>query len=167
MQSRMDNLMTCQTTPPPQQHTIGVWPARFVGLAIALLAAVPVGLAHQRYRANQDYLARAVRVEAAVIDMDISGPPEDRRYVPIYRFRDTRGTEWTVRSPVSYSRPPAVIGQAVSLFYDPQDPEAIKRPSIATFWAYISALGVFALVLIGLGGWISLKGHRIIRTRPQ
>jgi len=163
-QAHIANMMTREAD-VRERPTINVWTARLVGLAIVSLAIVPIWLAWERHRDNQAFLAKAVRVQAVVADLQVTGSGDDQRLVPVYRFQDADGREYSVRSPVAYRHPPATIGQSVPLLYDPGNPQTFKQPSFVSFWAYITVLLAFAGVLILFGAVVFARGHRFIHRR--
>jgi len=163
-QTYIANMMTREPD-ARKRPTINVWTARLAGLAIVSLAIVPAWLARERHRENQAFLAKAVRVQAVVADLQAVGSADDRRLVPVYRFQDAEGREHSVRSPVAYRHPPATIGQSVPLLYDPGNPEAFKQPSFVSFWAYITVLLAFAGTLVLFGSVVFARGHRFIHRR--
>lgn len=91
---------------PPKPTAIGLGLVGFVLLVTAALVA----------KSTYDLEQAGVRTQAVVVALERSGDS----YFAVFRFRDTKGREHTVRSNVSSKN--YFAGDGIPILYDPESP---------------------------------------------
>jgi hypothetical protein len=90
------------------------------------------------------------RVPAVIVSSDSSTDSEgDTTYSPVYAFT-YRGEERTHTSSVSSSSQPT-IGEAETLYVDPDDPTTVKADSFMDMWFLPALLGGMGIVFTAIG----------------
>jgi hypothetical protein len=114
-------------------------------LAYALSAIV--GLAAIVMLCNMTlFVGRSIAVEATVLEKLGSS------YV--VSFADITGNTMRAEIPLpavrSGARRKIVVGETVSILYDPNDPSSVKRNTFSSLWLFPLLLGCIAIVPIGI-----------------
>ena len=72
-------------------------------------------------------------------------------FVTVFTFTNAAGRTYTVRSGWASSRPSHRIGEAVTVLYPPEKPEAARIQSFQTLWLLPTVLGCSGLAAAGMG----------------
>ena len=130
-------------------------------MQITLLVVAPIFLvvAIGMSAYENDFLRHSLRAQAFVVQMEEIKSTETESpqstYAPVFTFR-VAGTEHTVHSN-SGSNPPAfVVGQSVSILYDPDSPEHAQIASWGQQWGLVFGFGIGAFVTGVLGLWMRI-----------
>ena len=114
----------------------------FLGL---IFFAVGVGLTFQQYLLRQD----ALQAQGTVISLAESCDDEGCTYRPIVRFTAQNGREEFYNSMYGSSPPAYEVGEIVTLFYQPDNPQK----------AFIQGEGgIFRVIFTAIGAGIMLVG---------
>lgn len=118
------------------------------------------GIAVVLYFRTRRFIEGASRVPAVVVahEEERAKGPNDRWtnfYYPIIEFRDLKGVQRRITSSIGSSAKPYRDGAAVTVLYDPADPEKIKMESFRELWLMplvLSGMGVI-FIIASLAGW--------------
>ncbi len=117
---------------------------RVFTILFLVIAAIPLGLGGYFYVRTQRFVSSAERAEGTVVAMAGS-----QTQAPVVAFTDGTGTPHRITSSVSSSPPAHVVGEKVTVLYDPLDPGSARLDSFIQLW-----LG--ATVALGIGGMFLL-----------
>ena len=116
--------------------------------ALGVLAAVWAVLA---FRSQRRYLSKALRATAVVQSVtEERSPRTGTFYTPVVQFKTAAGVEVTATSKSGQGRR-YVIGQPLSILYDPNDPQNLEIDAFWSRWLVVIAAIFFALVFFGIG----------------
>lgn len=106
-------------------------------LLFFLVGAVFVGISYTMYRNNRNLIENGVRTKGTVIDLHRLKPRE-YPLAPSIRYRKTDGTEHVFHSSEARNPPEYQIGEEVTLYYDPKDPDNVHLKG-NYFFVYVFA----------------------------
>ena len=103
-----------------------------------------------------------LRAEATVVRLVKKQEPDKKPiYHPEFRFTASDGKAYTVESGMGSSSPDYVVGQKLSVVYDPDDPSKAVIESFWEIWVSPIALILLGLILVHVG----LFGRSVRRKR--
>jgi hypothetical protein len=140
---------------------------RIIGFAILLLSAIPLGIAAYWYDRTESFLERAEKTQATVVDVEERRSEGDLMFYPVFSFTDREGNTHEIRSSVGANPPSYAIGDRVDVYYNPDYPERNKLDRFVSLWLGPAILAFMGLILIVLGGLVSLVGPTIVRFADQ
>jgi uncharacterized protein DUF3592 len=119
-----------------------------VFVALGILAVVWAVLA---FRSQRRYLRKALQATAVV--QSVTEERSQRTgtfYIPVVQFKTPAGIEVTATSKSGQGRR-YVVGQSISVLYDPDDPQNLEIDAFWSRWLVVMAAIFFALVFFGIG----------------
>jgi Protein of unknown function (DUF3592) len=125
----------------------------FAAIGIAMLSG-----AFFLYQNTSSFLAKAVKVDGAVIENVRKNSNGSTTYWPVIQFTDSSGAnvEFTSASgsnPASYSE-----GDTVEVVYSPDEPEKAKIKSFFPLWGAATIVGGIGFVFSLIGGGMMVFG---------
>ena len=107
------------------------------------------------------FIAKAVKADGVVSDMVRSYSNRSYSYAPVVRFVARDGKKIEFKSSVSSNPPSYRIGQKVTVFYDPENPQTAKINSFMSLWALPAVTGgvgtLFLLVSAAISFGVTLR----------
>lgn len=132
----------------------------FVGIGVA---AAVYGV--KFWFGTRSFLARAVRTGGLIVDFKRERSASSRGggssvvYYPIFRFTAPDGRAVVQRAQAGSSHPRLRPGDAVTVLFDPQDPEQARIDSIGNRGPLTSVMIIgFGIVFAGAGVWMFVGG---------
>ncbi len=123
----------------------------FMGLGI--LAVVWAGLA---FRSQRRFLRKSRRATGVVQSVKVERTQRmGTFYVPVIQFTTAAGVTVSATSKSGQGRG-YVIGQSISVLYDPDDPQNLEIDAFWSRWLVVIAAVFFALVFFGIGTGVFL-----------
>jgi hypothetical protein len=126
-----------------------------IGLLL-LLAAVSTAWT------TKAWLARAVEVRGQVIEMVRVRAKESHRYLftPLVRFQTVDGRVVEFQSSHRSNPPAYYTGQAVSVLYDPEQPNSAAICGVLSIWSLPMVLSFLGAIFLALGTVIAVLIER-------
>lgn len=133
-----------------------------VGLTVIGVASMALVAALGAFIYSLSFVRTAARADGHVVQLqkDESDPTS---FHTVFTFRDSRGTEHTVRSALASSPPEYKVGDSVVVLYDTNSPADAKIRNFFSLWGmtFITAL----LGLLGLPVGIIISKWPLIAAR--
>ncbi len=120
-----------------------------------LFSAVGVlfaGLGFHSYRSTRAFLARAHRVPGVVVDLSWSRSRNGGTYHPVLRFQTLDGRTVQATSDVGSRPAPARPGQAVTVLYDPENPQEARLDTMTGRGTLLGVIFMVIGALVAIGG---------------
>ena len=115
------------------------------GIGMVIVGSVLLGNA---YRFKRD----GILCHAEIVDLFERGESGSHTtFSPVFKFQDSAGKEYIVRSSHSSSHPDVAVGDKVEIIYAPDDPENASINSFIGVWGlsvFITAMGVLQSILV-------------------
>jgi hypothetical protein len=117
-----------------------------IGLLLLLAAAWSVW-------STRAWIARAVEVQGAVIEMVRVRDSEDKGYLftPVVRFQTADGRTIEFQSGLRTNPPAYRAGQAVSVLYDPEEPQSAAIRGVLSLWLTPIIVGFIGTIFLAVG----------------
>lgn len=107
--------------------------ARIIGVITIISAISTLALGVFFFVKTNRFLKTAVRTKGKVVDNKRSDSNGDV-YRPVFSFVDDSGKKYIVQSSFGSYPPKYEIGESISVFYDPQNPQHAKIDSFEILW---------------------------------
>ncbi|MBZ4033667.1 DUF3592 domain-containing protein [Flavobacterium sp. 17A] len=121
------------------------------------------------YVDKQAFLEKAETVQGTVVEMIPKRSKESTTYSPVVSFKTKTGQTITYTSSTSSNPPSYNVGESVTIFYDPADPNDAEINGFFSLWLGVLILGFIGTVffLIGFLGilfrWLKNKKAQNLR----
>ncbi len=134
----------------------------FIGVLITILGVIWVAT-------TASFLSRAARAPGVVSEMERSTSSEGGAvFYPVFTFTDGAGTAQTQRSSYGSSTYKLQSGDAVTVLYDPSDPEHARIDSFQTLWLGPLAITGFGLLFGGFACfWLSFATRAVKQMQDR
>lgn len=120
-----------------------------LGIILAFLAIIPLGISAYLYSRTMGFLERAVVTPAVVVAID-EKTTDDTFYYPVYRYQGPDNEYHRVLSGTGTTSYDHEIGDTVSLLVDPEDTKRWKKDTFTSLWllpTILAGIGVLPLLL--------------------
>lgn len=124
-----------------------------LGVVGVILIGVSAAISFSKYQ----FINRATKAEGTIINIveRRSSDSNNSTYAPVVTFR-TNNLEHTFTSSVSTSSRP-LIGEKVTVLYDPADPNDAAIDSVTTLWFFPLIVGFMGLIFLMIGIFSKIK----------
>ena len=126
--------------------------SRIIGILFILFSILPLGICAYCYMSTNNFLDKAERTHGTVLEVVERKTGDGTTYYPVYSFVDVYGTRHKIYSKTGSYPPSYKVGDSIPIFYDPENPENIKRDSFVSLWMGSVIAGALGLIpfLIGV-----------------
>ena len=140
---------------------------RLIGIIVASLSIIPLGLAAYWYEKNDKFLGKAIKTEVTVVDVKERSTDDGTLYYPVFSFIDHNNKKREIHSSLGTYPPTYEIGDTTSIYYDPENPKSTKFDSFVSLWLGPTILLGVGMIPLFIGAFLILVGPMIIRAVSQ
>lgn len=165
----LDGPLTGYRMPMNPRRQVTALAVFFFLIGVGLLAITAISLWQ-----TQHFIRTSARASGRVADLEYHAGPAGRGggrggFVTVFTFADSSGQAHTARTSDWQNPPTHQIGDAVTVLYQPTNPEAAKIESFSTLWILPTFLGFFGLAFTIIGAVAFVAGRRTygVTTPPD
>jgi hypothetical protein len=135
-------------------------PKLIIAIAVGFLVAALAIFLNTRH-----FIRTATQTTGTVVELRETKDREDDRtsYAPVFRFKDSAGTEHTVSSSLSQYPAAFQVGEIVPVLYQGSAPGSARIDTYGQVWGLASLLAIFGAIQLPIGMgmllWPRLKGR--------
>ncbi|HTL51092.1 MAG TPA: DUF3592 domain-containing protein, partial [Planctomycetota bacterium] len=133
---------------------------RIFGGVFALIGALSLLGGSYWFWHTRAFLQSAVTAPGVVVEMVASHGSKSTTYAPVYTFTDAQGGSHKIRSHTSSSPPSYEVGEAVTVYYDPNNPEDTLLDGWFDLWGGATILGGLGAVFFAVGLLVFVAGSK-------
>jgi uncharacterized protein DUF3592 len=125
-------------------------------MALLVGAAVFFAVSVWEWWLTWSFVRDAVQAEGVIVEVKETGG-EGTSYAPVFRFRDSTGTEYQVQSDLSTPSPAYKVGDTVEILYLSYWPQFARIKSPTFLWGGTQVILVVS-IFFALAGIFRLRG---------